>query len=1028
MDDLSGQRDPECPPTGEGAHRGDRRLDRTVVDATPLDTVDPIREEQALGGVLARMFGQEPEPTRVGRYVIERRVGAGAMGVVYLAHDPELDRRVAIKLIRTPDRASPTPEARERLEREARALARVRHPNVVAIHDVGRHDGRVFVVMEYVEGTTLEQRLGGADAPCPWREAVALLTAAGRGLLAAHEAGLVHRDFKPTNVLVDERGRVQVTDFGLARERDVEPADHGAVPSGSQPLAELTTVGAVVGTPAFMAPELLRGEPADARSDQFAFCVTLWRAVFGALPYRAPTLGALAEAMDAGPPAPPASPRIPRWLLQVLRRGLDPDPSRRFPTMRALLEPLERRRGLGGWVPIVGVGVLAAGALGALGLPRDPPPCTTAPEHLARVWDDARRARVEAGLRATGVEYAERTVAQVTASVDRYGEAWVAMRAEACEATSVRGEQSSEVLDLRMACLDHRLDRLGATLELLEDADEVVVEQAIEVVAGLPLLSRCADVDALRADVPPPEDPALARAVADARHVLTRAETRADVGRFDEAVAALDALSPAVLEHQPLWVEAAKLRGVIFIDQARYDDAERILGQAYPVALRIGHRQAAAELMSALAFVVGARQMRESEARVLSTTALSLAEQLGDDRLRARALNELGGVLNAHAHYDEALARFEQAVAIQERIYDPDSPVLAGTLSNLALTRRNRGDLEEAFQIRLRQLEIQRRTFGDHPNTVRTLTAVGNLLHMRGDYQGATEALQEALTMTLRLRGPDHVEAAHAMANLGTAQTDLGLHAEAEQNLRRSLEFLERALGADDLEVLDTLHNLAIVVEEQGRSEEALGLHQRALEAVERTIGPDHPRTAISLNNVAGALMALHREAQALPLLQRAFAILRDKTGPDHPHIALVEVALGEALLAEGRGAEAEEHLRHAVPLIEQHFGEDHLYLGLALCSLGRVIHERGGDRPEALARLERSMEILDAATPSPAKHAQAAMTFARVLDADPAQRERARALAARARTGYEEAGVGYRAQRDEIDAWLDAHPLPDGT
>lgn len=307
-----------------------------MLDARQLDTVDPVDERQALGGVLGRMFGTVAEPTRMGRYVLERRLGAGAMGVVYLAHDPQLDRRVALKIIRSTGAAGSDGDAR--LEREARALARVRHPNVVAIHDVGRHDNGVFVVMEYVEGSDLEQWLCRSEGPRPWPRVLEVMVAAGHGLRAAHEVGLVHRDFKPANVLIDQQARIQVTDFGLAREPEPMSATVRTAPTATGPLSVLTTAGALVGTPAFMAPELLRGGAADASSDQFAFCVTVWRGLFGGLPFDRPTTTALLEAMEAGPPVCPGTPRVPRWLYQVVRRGLSPDPSQRFGSMADLLE------------------------------------------------------------------------------------------------------------------------------------------------------------------------------------------------------------------------------------------------------------------------------------------------------------------------------------------------------------------------------------------------------------------------------------------------------------------------------------------------------------------------------------------------------------------------------------------------------------------------------------------------------------------------------------------------------------------
>ncbi|MDC0720622.1 serine/threonine-protein kinase [Nannocystis bainbridge] len=324
----------------------------------PLATVASARPAPPVHDPLATIASAKPQwdapapgerdaagPPRIGRFVVLREVGRGAMGVVYAGYDEELDRRVALKLVQTSGHDDPS-FGRAQLLREAQALARLTHPNVVAVHEAGEFRGAVFIAMEYVDGVDLHRWL--AQAPRSWREIVAALRQAGEGLRAAHDGGLVHRDFKPSNVLVGADGRVRVADFGLATRRG-RTGSSGHVPKTTSPLitaealATLAGSGALIGTPAYMAPEQLRREPATAASDQFAFCVTLYEALYGRRPFTGDTLEVLAEhVLHAEPPPAAPDPRVPQWLHAVLVRGLAKDPARRHAGMAELLELLGR--------------------------------------------------------------------------------------------------------------------------------------------------------------------------------------------------------------------------------------------------------------------------------------------------------------------------------------------------------------------------------------------------------------------------------------------------------------------------------------------------------------------------------------------------------------------------------------------------------------------------------------------------------------------------------------------------------------
>ncbi len=288
-----------------------------TLDATGLGTAAPFHSDRTGDD---SMIGR-----RFGRYLVTRRLGAGSMGIVYAAHDPDLDRTVAIKVL-SPFDAGRREHLEARLRREAQALARLDHPNVVVVHDIGIVDGRLYIVMRQVEGVTLAERLD--DHRARRRDILRLYLAAGHGLAAAHDAGLVHRDFKPSNVLVDQRDRVFVVDFGLASTTDVFDED-----------------GVIIGTPFYMSPEQLRGEPATARSDQFAFAVSLWVALFRCHPYgtRCEDMTAVLARMKSDDPLAVSDISVPPRVYVALQRALRHEPEARWPSMHALLAELRPR-------------------------------------------------------------------------------------------------------------------------------------------------------------------------------------------------------------------------------------------------------------------------------------------------------------------------------------------------------------------------------------------------------------------------------------------------------------------------------------------------------------------------------------------------------------------------------------------------------------------------------------------------------------------------------------------------------------
>lgn len=308
--------------------------------------LEPLVLEQQKRALLSEMFGIERGPAQLERYEVMGELGRGGMGVVYAAYDARLERKVAIKQLLASQSCS---AMRRRFISEAQAMAKLAHPNVATIHEISEGPDGAFIVMEYIEGLTLERWLKEERS---LDERVAALCEAGRGLAAAHAKGLIHRDFKPANVMVGDEGRVRVMDFGLA-SYDPQHIQTGSLRVRAElpTRPDLTHKGAVIGTPAYMAPEQLRGRWADARSDQFAFCVTLYQAVYGQRPFIAPNMPQLLRTIEMGEFSPrPSQNSVPTWLHELMCRGLRSDPSARFPSMDALLAALERGS-LGGAAP-----------------------------------------------------------------------------------------------------------------------------------------------------------------------------------------------------------------------------------------------------------------------------------------------------------------------------------------------------------------------------------------------------------------------------------------------------------------------------------------------------------------------------------------------------------------------------------------------------------------------------------------------------------------------------------------------------
>jgi len=682
----------------------------------------------------------------VNGFLIEGRLGSGAMGIVYRARDLQLDRPVALKLLS----GAPDERTVERLRREAETMAQLSHANIVTIFDVGTHDGALFIVMELIDGGALTAWL--ADAPRPWVDVLDKFIPAGRGLAAAHALGIVHRDFKPDNVLVCRDGRTAVADFGVATpavHRSVSQsdarADEADAPSGSvsNPAGRLTRDGEIIGTPAYMAPEQFDGLEVTASADQFAFCVSLYEALYGQLPFPTDSVSALRTAAASGQIQTPDTATVPRWLRRVVLRGLNAAPAKRWPSMAELVAALDRgaRRSPGRRIAAWSAAT-AAIAAGAWAVTRDPGPnCESGPSQLATVYGPEHRAAIAATFGDSTLPHASTALETTLGALDDYAEAWALSYRGACEAGARASTPSSEVLDLQMRCLAERFDALDNVSGLLATADDEVINNADTLARSLPSVEVCDDGVALQQQIPPPADEATAKSVVLARRELTRLTALTDAGRHIAATTATDDLVARAntIAYAPLQVDVDRLRARLFKLAAQQQEAAALYEVALWRAVEIGYRSRIPELALQSAFAIvkahgdpdkadqmlGLAKSHRAEARTPGFDAklawfdgmvahaardyvaasqhyarqLKLAAEAlpEDDSVVLDAHSNLGSMQDALGHYDQARPHHETALSAGIARWGATHPTLASYERNLAIHYARQEDITHAL-------------------------------------------------------------------------------------------------------------------------------------------------------------------------------------------------------------------------------------------------------------------------------------------------------------------------------------------
>ena len=882
---------------------------------------------------------RQPMPSQLGRYRIKRELGAGAMGTVLLAEDPELERELAIKILRR----HVDEHLRQLLVTEAQAMARLAHPNVVAVFDVGREGEQVFVAMEYVPGQTLRE--WQAEHKKDWRAVVAAYLDAARGLEAAHLAGVVHRDFKPDNVLMSDAGVTKVTDFGLAHFAAQAPR-----PDLGDRLSTLVTSHAIAGTPAYIAPEIIAGQAAGPRADQFSFCVALWEAVYGERPFRASKLTELFETITGGQRSPPPREvKVPTALRKLLERGLQVDSQQRFASMSELcaeLEEIQRpwfRRYAG---PMIAAAlVLSVGGGAAISREVERSRCTSAADAIDEAWSPDRREAARAGLLATELSYVDDTWTRVDARLNDWTELWRSERIAVCD--TPRDDPSAARATL---CLNQQLDELHALVELFAQADATTAEHALNVIAELPIPARCDNTLARGASLPP-TDASTRDELRASRAQLTHATVLAAAGRHEQAAALTQAELERGqrLEYPPLIADAQRRLGSLQYAGEQSEVAEATLIEAYILADRLALPSLAFAAANDLIVLFSTSSDRRSEGLLWSRLAADQVERLGEQAglLEAKHLRSRARLEYSLSHSREALDDSTRARELADTLVRADDPRRIDYLSTEASMLHHQGDYDAAIAVRRRTLESAEQAFGPrHPKFARELKRLGMDLAELERFDEAKASFERALDINREVFGPESVQVSGSLLTLGNVAAMSGDTDSAVELMTQALELRQRIRGVDHSSVLHLRSNLAVLEARRGHTERALTLYAELLDATVKNLGPEHRSVGTVLQNMATAQHDLGQLEASRASSERALQIFEVSYGPEHPSLAAVLTNLANINMDLGELDAALAAAERALPIMETKLGSEHSDLAYPLLS-------RGG----CLFRLERYAE-----------------------------------------------------------------------
>ncbi len=922
--------------------------DDATVPSPPKTPVDDDATAPDGGGGGDGQTAFAPGAT-IGRYRVEGVVGAGGAGVVLSALDTELGRRVAIKVL-VRDYA----EARARLVREAQAMAKLSHRNVVTVHEIIRVGAGTGIVMELVDGMNLATWRRAAART--WREIVGVYVQAGRGLAAAHRMGLVHRDFKPGNALIDGDGVVRVTDFGLVRAAGDASDARAGVGADTEDVT-LTRTGTVLGTPAYMAPEQHAGEPADARTDQWALACSLYEALYEVRPFAGNTIAEIATSVLAGTIRnEPRETAVPRHIRAAIRRALARAPADRFATVDdlvAAITPRSRRALVLGGAGAVAVTGAAAAIILAIGAPAaEGPSCDGLDAPFDATWNPERAAAL-----------AQRGVARrVVATLDRYRDDWAAARTHAC-VEARRGASSPDLLDRRNRCLEQRRIEIDTIVSAWLEADAKRPDDAVVVVSGLRPIDECQDP---REVMPLPADPVMRAEVQRGEDLLTRAFALGEVGQFDrgmplttDAVALAEKtgytplLARALVQHGRSLSHARDGAGAL----AAFDRAATAAAQAHDDFV-------VADALVSRAFTLADDLGKPADALAgKSFVELALQRAGNPPRLRANWLNHLAAAYYWLRRFDEAVAAEQESLAILRKILPADNVAIMDGISNLGVFEMARNNVEAAAALMQQRLDYDIAQRGpDHPEVGTSHANLGNVHQRRGDLVAAEASWSRGFEIIRAAGVHDWLSA----ANTCSGRYQLGRWSTMYDVCEIALAWAEKTAPGDSVPVLLAARVLAVALSTRDLA--------RAAERADRSVAAGRATTLPDLVDslATAALVALARgdKAAARRLLAEAGAL-------DMPASTELPLAQGELARAERDCVTARPAYELAIEraqVLAYEMSITRATIGLAECQIA------AGHAADALPALDARVKRMEEIGAEPAAMAALRATRARAL------------------------------------------------
>ena len=902
---------------------------------------DAVAEDRPVGGAA---------PERVDRYEVRGSIGRGAMGSVYEGWDPDLERRIAVKLVATP--GSGETGSIGRLAREAQALAAVSHPNIVEVFEVGEHEGELFVAMELIRGTTLREWI--AERP-PVAEVVDVFAQAAAALDAAHEAGVIHRDFKPDNVMITEDGRVKVLDFGLARMTEAPTTEPRATSSFSD--LRLTQCGTVLGTPAYMAPEQHAGEHVGTAGDQFAFCVSLYEALVGKRPFDGATMHELLEAKCRGIPRL-AGRRLPARLRRVLSTGLAAEPEQRFASMASLRAALLRTSSRRRWVGSIALPTAAIVVAVLTATPRPDHACDAIddPRAGSRIAELGGAAYFEPRAEAWAEQWSERSTDACESGDDAILKCLAAERATVHARVAAAADSEAAASDLRSVA-DSLFEARDCTDISAYGPERLGLEDALSQATVLRNLGRTEQAARATAAVVARAE-TLDAADVKARAVYLQAILAADVGDYSTALEIGErahGLAVAARDYDTILAAATFNAAWHAEDGDGLEDGERWLRHAEAALEAVDDPAEAIARLGIARVKLHAAAGDMTGAALFGGIAHVTATAIGERETAKSALSNLGMAVARGGHVEQSIEVFRQDVALSRELYGSDHRTVAHALNNLAMsysyTRRYDQALEAIGQAR----GIIERTDGEgHPDLARTYTAEAAVHSQLGRLRDALRASTKAVEVYERGGGLHTRSGAEALYNVAVGHSRLG---EVEQTRKAAWRALSAWEAVGERRGVGAALGYSLLADLEDDHEVQRKYRAQALQAA-RDSGEWDSRTGLSVRmGAAGDAndRGEHEQAEAL-----ARAVL--DVEPD-PRLVQVSIAWGQlARTQHERGAttEAVASLRRGLELLDlnPHSSvEDEKFLrGL----LADVLEEQGGNDPEVRALRRRIDELTD--------------------------------------------------------------------